>query len=104
MRTEIDYASDVFRGEETHLFIALQGEISHNKNFSLEITHLHEEQKFLLWTLLSSKRVEVIRADYPYSDQVDPKRSTILFREENSSLTFLAIPKEFLQWKGYAYE
>ena len=100
----IDYASDILKGEETHLFVALQGEISHNKNFSVEITYLHEEQKFLLWTLLSTDKVEVIRADYPYSDQVDPKRSTIMFREKNSSLTFMAIPREFLQWRGYASE
>lgn len=110
MTTEIDYASDIFKGEETHLFVALQGAINYNKNFSMNITYIHEEQKFLLWTLLSTDKVEVIRANYPVnphpwgSGEVDPTRSTIFFREKNSSLVFLAIPREFLQWRGYATE
>lgn len=110
MTTEIDYASDIFRGEETHLFVVLQGRINYNKNFSVAVTFLREEQKCILWALLSSKKVEVIRANYPVnphpwgSGEIDPTRSTILFREENSSLVFLAIPREFLQWRGYATE
>ena len=99
---------DIFKNEETHLFVALQSMVNFHGKFELAITYLSEEQKFMLLNI--TEKAQVYRVDYPINPhpwgngKVDPTRSTIMFREENSSLTFLGIPMEFLQWKGYAYE
>ena len=99
---------DIFKAEDSHFFVALQSRVNFHGKFELAMTYINEEQKYMLLNI--TEKAQFNRVDYPVNPhpwgdgKVDPTRSTILFREENSSLTFLGIPMEFLQWKGYAYE